>query len=86
MIAAGVCLPPAAARITLVLAIVVAAGIWVVGEAFGAIFTGRGTDPNSGPLLALLALAYWPASGAAIRRPARSGSGSWQAGPYRAPG
>jgi hypothetical protein len=41
---------------------VVAAVIWVVGEAFGAIFTGAGTDPNSGPLLALLALAYWPAS------------------------
>jgi hypothetical protein len=42
-------------------AIVVAALIWVFGEALGAIFTGSGTDPNSGPLLALLALAYWPA-------------------------
>jgi hypothetical protein len=60
-IAVSVYLPAPAVRAALVLAIVVAAVIWVVGEAFGAIFTGGGTDPNSGPLLALLALAYWPA-------------------------
>ena len=60
-VAAGVYLPRQAARVTLVLAIVVAAVIWVFGEAFGTIMTGGGTDPNSGPLLALLALAYWPA-------------------------
>jgi hypothetical protein len=60
LIAVGVYLPAPAARATLVLAIVVAAVIWVVGEALGTIFTGGGTDPNSGPLLALLALAYWP--------------------------
>jgi hypothetical protein len=60
-IAAGVYLPPRPARITLVLAIVVAAVIWVAGEDFGMILAGGATDPNSGPLLALLALAYWPA-------------------------
>jgi hypothetical protein len=60
VIAAGVYLPASAARATLVLAIVVAAAIWVFGEALGTIFTGGGTDPNSGPLLVLLALAYWP--------------------------
>ena len=38
----------------------VAAFIWVFGEAFGQILTGGATDPNSAPLLALLALAYWP--------------------------
>ena len=59
-IAAGVFLPPRAARVTLVLAIVTAAVIWVAGEELGGIFTGAGTDPNSGPLLILLALAYWP--------------------------
>ena len=59
--AVGVYLPAPAARATLVLAIAVAAVIWVVGENLGAVFTGGGTDPNSGPLLALLALAYWPA-------------------------
>jgi hypothetical protein len=61
LIAAGVCLPPAAARTTLVLALVVAGVIWVFGEAFGGILAGGATDPNSGPLLALLALTYWPA-------------------------
>jgi hypothetical protein len=60
VIAIGVYLPAPAAKATLVLAIVVAAVIWVFGEAFGTIMTGGGTDPNSGPLLALLALAYWP--------------------------
>ena len=61
IVAAGAYLPRQAARATLVLAIVVAAVIWVFGQDFGAIMTGGGTDPNSGPLLALLALAYWPA-------------------------
>jgi hypothetical protein len=60
LIAVGVYLPARIARTTLVLAIVVAAFIWVFGEAFGGILTGGGTDVNSGPLLALLALAYWP--------------------------
>lgn len=61
IVAAGVWLPRPAARATLVLALLVAATIWVVGEAFGMILAGGATDPNSGPLLALLALAYWPA-------------------------
>jgi hypothetical protein len=61
LIAAGVWLPRRAARATLVLALIVAAVIWVVGEAFGTILAGGATDPNSGLLLALLALAYWPA-------------------------
>ena len=30
------------------------------GEALGSLFSGQATDLNSGPLLALLALAYWP--------------------------
>jgi hypothetical protein len=60
VIAIGVYLPAPAAKATLVLAIVVAAVIWVFGEAFGAIIAGGATDVNSGPLLALLALAYWP--------------------------
>ncbi len=71
IIAAGVYLPPPAAKATLVLAIVVAAVIWVFGEAFGTILTGGGTDPNSGPLLVLLAITYWPAR-AAVTAPART--------------
>jgi hypothetical protein len=68
LIAAGVFLPAPAVRATLVLALAVTVLIGVVGEALGGIFTGAGTDPNSGPLLALLALAYWPA-----RTPTRGG-------------
>jgi len=59
-IAVGVFLPPPLARSTLILALALAAFIWVFGEAFGQLLTGGATDPNSGPLLALLALAYWP--------------------------
>ena len=61
VVAVGVYLPALAARGTLVLALVVAAVFWVFGQAFGEIMTGGATDPNSAPLLALLALAYWPA-------------------------
>ena len=60
IIAVGVYLPSPAIKASLVLAIVVAAVIWVFGEAFGTIMTGGATDPNSGPLLILLALTYWP--------------------------
>jgi hypothetical protein len=69
IIALGVFLPPPAAKATLILALVVAAVIWVIGEALGTILTGGGTDPNSGPLLALLALAYWPLVPAVAPRP-----------------
>ena len=51
------------------LAIVVAALIWVFGEALGTILTGGGR-PNSGPLLALLALTYWPLAATAAIPPA----------------
>jgi len=71
IIAAGVYLPPWAAKATLVLAIVVAAVIWVFGEAFGAILAGGATDPNSGLLLILLALTYWPVR-ATVTGPART--------------
>ncbi len=60
LIAAGIYLPAPGARAVLVLAIAVAAAIWIVGEAFGTILAGGATDPNTGPLLILLALAYWP--------------------------
>jgi hypothetical protein len=40
-------------------AIGTAALLWVA-EGLGGIFTGGRTDPNSGPLLALLAACYWP--------------------------
>ncbi len=60
LIGASVFLAERARRAVLVLAIALAALIWVIGEAFGGILTGGGTDPNSGPLLALFTLLYWP--------------------------
>jgi hypothetical protein len=60
LIAVGVYRPAGIAKATLVLAIVVAAVIWVFAQALGGVLAGGGTDVNSGPLLALLALAYWP--------------------------
>lgn len=33
---------------------------WIFGQAFGAILTGQGTDPNTGPLFVLLALSVLP--------------------------
>jgi hypothetical protein len=74
LIAAGVYLPAAAAKATLLLAITVAAVIWVFVQAFGGILASGATDPNSGPLLALLALSYWPARSAPIGAAARPAS------------
>ena len=71
IVAVGVYLPAPAARGTLVLALVVAAVIWVFGEAFGGIMTGGATDPNSGLPLVLLALTYWPTR-AVILAPVRT--------------
>ena len=62
-VAAGAFLPATAARpakVVIGLAVGLAAALWAA-EGLGAIFTGSGTDPNSGPLLALIACAYWPA-------------------------
>jgi hypothetical protein len=71
LIAVGVYLPAGIARAALVLAIVVAVLIWVFAQALGGILAGGGTDVNSGPLLALLALAYWPRrTAAAVPAPA----------------
>jgi hypothetical protein len=57
--ALGVLLPPRLAKPLYALAMLLAALTWL-GQDFGGILTGQGTDPNSGPLLFLLALAYWP--------------------------
>jgi hypothetical protein len=57
----GVYLPVGVARLAIVFAGVLALAIWVAGEGLGGLLAGgQATDPNSGPLLILLALAYWP--------------------------
>jgi hypothetical protein len=70
LIAVGVFLPRPYARAAVILALVVSAVIWVVGEAFGMILASGATDPNTGPLLALLCLSYWPVRSAVPARPA----------------
>jgi hypothetical protein len=67
LIAVGVYLPTSAARVTLTVAAVLAAAIWVAGQDLGGILTGSGTDPESGPLLILLVLAYWPVRSDGVR-------------------
>ncbi len=60
LIAIGVLLPAPWLRVAIVLAALISLVIWVVGEDLGAILAGGATDVNSGPLLALVALSYWP--------------------------
>ena len=59
LVAVGIYLPAQAVKGVLVLAIATTAFLWVA-EGLGAILAGGATDPNSGPLLALLAVSYWP--------------------------
>jgi hypothetical protein len=56
----SVYLPPSFTQFTIVMVIVVFAVIWVAVQDFGGILAGGATDPNSGPLIILLALIYWP--------------------------
>ena len=62
--------PPPGARATAALAGVVAMIIWVVGENFEGLLAGSATDPNTGPLLLLLA-AYWPSPRQGVSRRVR---------------
>jgi hypothetical protein len=65
LVAVCVYFPSRLGNAALVVAVVVSAMVWVVGENFGTLFTNGATDPNSGPLLVLLIAAYWrPSSGA----------------------
>ncbi|HEX6525980.1 MAG TPA: hypothetical protein VF070_39100 [Streptosporangiaceae bacterium] len=59
-VAVSVYLPEPVIRAAIVAAVALAVLLWLA-EGIGGIFTGTGTDPNSGPLLGLLALIYWPA-------------------------
>jgi hypothetical protein len=59
IVASGTFLPRRAARAAIVLAVAVAAALWLA-QGLGGILTGSATDPDTGPLLALLALAFWP--------------------------
>lgn len=54
-------------RVSLVGAAAFGVTCWVA-QAFGGIFTGQGTDPNSGILLVLLAACFWPFASVEGRR------------------
>lgn len=60
LVAFCVYLPTALWKTLLVVAVVTFLFIWVAVEDVGGILAGGATDPNSGPLVILLALAYWP--------------------------
>lgn len=65
----AIALPPRLTRIGVIAAALAGTLIWVAQD-FGEVFTGQGTDPNSGLLLIVLAAAFWPL---AARHPAQPG-------------
>ena len=61
LVAVSVCAPSRrVVRAGIVLALVLSLLIWVFGEGFGMPFMGMGTDPDTAPVLAVIALVYWP--------------------------
>ena len=77
VVAVGIYLPARSRRGTLVLAIVTAGRHLAGRQGLGAMLTGGGTDPNSGPLLALLALSYWPLPARIGATPGPSAPSEW---------
>jgi hypothetical protein len=67
---------PAAARAAITAAVVFGL-VTAAAGGFGELFTGMATDPGTGPILALLALAYWPSLGAPGPQATAEGAGSW---------
>ena len=59
LVAVAVWLPAPVVRAAIVLAVALAGALWLT-QGLGELFTGMATDPESGPLLALLALSFWP--------------------------
>jgi hypothetical protein len=57
-------------RLGVIAAIVAGVAIWVAQD-FGELLTGQATDPNSGPLLIVIAAAFWPVAGLARRERVR---------------
>jgi Na+/melibiose symporter-like transporter len=55
----GIAAPPRLTRIGVIAAALAGLAIWILQD-FGEIFTGQGTDPNSGLLLIAIAAAFWP--------------------------
>lgn len=66
------------ARAALVVSVALALVYWVIGQGLGGVLTGSGTDPNSGPLLILLAISIYPIHRASppLRLPRRRAVGA----------
>ncbi len=62
VVAASVYLHPKVTQVILAIALVTFAFVWVGIENVGGILAGGATDPNSGPVVMLLILTYWPLS------------------------
>jgi hypothetical protein len=70
----SVYLAPSISQFMIVMVIVVFIIIWVAVQDLGGILIGGATDPNSGPLIILIALIYWPLSGTLTRHDQITGS------------
>jgi hypothetical protein len=53
----------------LIMGTAVVIDFWIMGQSFGGIVAGIATDPNTGPLLVLLAVALFLKDGPRLRRP-----------------
>lgn len=75
-----------AIRPALILAMALGLLFWAA-EGFGGILTGQGTDPNTGPILILLAACYWPARQSARSRSLTGAEGEarWDCAGVRRP-
>ncbi len=60
LLAVAVYLPPRVAELVLTAGLVGVLAIWVLVQDLGGMLAGGATDPNAGPILALLILSYWP--------------------------
>jgi hypothetical protein len=53
---------------SLAVGLVLAIAIWITGQDLGQLYSGQATDPNSAPLIVLMAVAAWATVGQAVRR------------------
>ena len=74
LVAFSVYMPDVLKEFLMILALVAFACIWVAVEDVGGILAGGATDPNSGPLVILLILIYWPVAPTAAKANGISGA------------
>lgn len=70
MVAITALIPGASRTASLIAGSFLALGFWAFGQSFGELFSGQSTDPNSGPLIVLLAVG----AAAHIQRQVTSGT------------